>query len=180
MQLLSPSPAFAKAQQSLASKSQSSAAELQGILASRGAALPSLKASPNAVAPRPPSEEFSAGSEILRQLRRESKENERLRAELEASQKALTTGGAARVAAPTTSFSAPAAAPAPAAPAVSKPAESSPKPKQEEQKEEESNPISVLNIFGIVAAGVLGGYLTIQNKEKTEVEAAYQTQLKSE
>lgn len=71
------------------------------------------------------------------------------------------------------------AAPAPAAPAaVVAPAPAAPAAPAEEE-EEGGSAFAALNLVGILAAGGLFGYQTIQKKQAAEAEAAYQTKLEA-
>lgn len=90
---------------------------------------------------------------------------QRVREELEA----LKQQAPAVTAAP-----APAAVVAPAAPA--KEAAAAP---AEEEEEEGGSAFAALNLVGILAAGGLYGYQTIQKKEAAEAEAAYQAKLEA-
>ncbi|PRW44327.1 flagellar attachment zone 1-like [Chlorella sorokiniana] len=145
-------------------------AELQRLLEERGAKLPELKASPSSLAGRPEGKEPRAGSELLGALRNQNRELQRVRQELEAlkSQAPAVT-----------------AAPAPAAPAavVAAPAKEAAAPAAEEEEEEEEeggSAFAALNLVGILAAGGLYGYQTIQKKQAAEAEEAYKAKLEAE
>lgn len=139
---------------SLTSEGQSTAAEFQTILAARGTALPSLTSSPNekkteVVNP-------SSSKELIQELRRENKEIERLRAELESASKMD---------------------------GVSKsivPAETGNGNFEVGIEESSGGIVPALNVLGILAASVLGGYVTLQNKDAEQKETEFEGRLASE
>ena len=106
------------------------------------------------------------GGELLQELKRESREVQRLRQELESTQRQLTQRAAAPPPQAATS------APAPPTPAEA--------PGAVEDEEEGGSAFAALNLVGILAAGGLGGYLTIQRKQAAEAESSLQQQLSSE
>ena len=121
----------------------------------------------------PPADAAASGTsrELLRELRRENVELQRLRQELESTQqqqRQQPAAAAAPAAAPASPSSAAPTAPA-AAPAAA-----------EEEEEGGGGAMGALNLVGILAAGGLGGYLTIQRREAEAAESAFQTQLASE
>ena len=125
--------------------------------------------------------ESAGGSELLRELRNQNKELQRVRQQLEATQQKLLTApavaapAAAPVAAP---VAAPAAAPvaAPVADPTAAPA-AAPAAAQDEEEEGGGSAFAALNLVGILAAGGLYGYSTIQKKQAAEAEAAFQSKL---
>ena len=147
----------------------------------------------------------AGGNELLRELRRENIELQRVRQELEATQKQLAakkqqqegsgSGGFGSLPAPTlVAPAAPVAVPAPApaveptpapAPAAAAPAPAAAPVQQqqsvvreaEEAEEEGGSLFGALNLVGILAAGGLYGYLSIQKKQAAEAEAAFQQKL---
>ncbi len=93
---------------------------------------------------------------------------QRVRQELEAlKSQAPAVQAAPALVAPVTPAE-PAAAPAAAAAA-----------KEEEEEEEGGSAFAALNLVGILAAGGLYGYQTIQKKQTAEAEAAYQAKLEA-
>jgi hypothetical protein len=149
----------------------------------------------------------AGGSELLRELRRENIELQRVRQELEATQKQLaakkqqqeSSGGFGSLPAPTlVAPAAPVAVPAPA-PAVEPMSAPTPAPtaaapaparaaapvqqqqatvrEAEEAEDEGGSLFGALNLVGILAAGGLYGYLSIQKKQAAEAEAAFQQKL---
>lgn len=132
---------------SLASKTQGTAQELQSILAARGTSLPTLKSSPNVIPSKKP-EVSSSNTELIQEIRRENKEIERLKAELASKE------------------------PIPVAPRASSSA--TVVEKASSGVEEEGQALPLLNIFGIVAASVLGGYVTLQKKDAKQAQSTYE------
>ena len=96
-----------------------------------------------------------------------SNQSQRVRQELEALKSQGPSAAPALQAAP---------APAPAAVAPSAPA---PAAAEAEEAEEGGSAFAALNLVGILAAGGLYGYQTIQKKQAAEAEAAYQQKLKA-
>lgn len=105
------------------------------------------------------------GSELLGALKQQNQELQRVRQELEALKKAPS---APALSAPALSAPSPAAAPAP------KPAAA---PAAAEEEEGGGGAFAALNLVGILAAGGLYGYLTIQKKVAAEAEEAFQAKL---
>lgn len=135
---------------------------------------PQQSATPQAAEPK-------AGSELLQALRQQNQELQRVRQELEATkQKAAAPSSAPVLAAPT--LTAP-PAPAPAVVRVPPPPVATPAPApaavEEEEGEEGGSAFGALNLVGILAAGGLAGYLSLQKKEAQETEAEYQLKLQS-
>lgn len=123
--------------------------------------------------------EPAGGKELLRELRSQNLELQKIKQQLEAAEQELKAKAAAPapvlVAPPPPPVAAPAApapepAPAPAPAAV---------PAAPAEEEEGGSAFAALNLVGILAAGGLYGYLSIQKKQAAEAEVAYQQKLES-
>ena len=129
-----------------------------------------------------PQRQNSGGSELLRELRRENMQLQQAKQQLEAASKLSSGGGLPQALAPT--FAPPAATPptppAPAAPQAAKAV--APAAAAKEEAEEEGgggggSAFGALNLVGIIAAGGLTGYLSLQRKDAEQAQASFEKQL---
>jgi predicted nucleic acid-binding Zn-ribbon protein len=138
----------------LTAQGRGTAAELENILAQRGARLPALTSSPNEPNAGVESNMKRGGKggpsrELVQELRRQSREIQELKAELQGTVPGKSTSSSQDKAVAL-------------------------------EESAGSSTLSVVNVFGIFAAAGLGGYVTLQKKDAQEAEVAFTTKIEAE